>query len=440
MEEEGENFNCKWNDHADYICNSLHELRKIDKFFDVTFVCEDGEHVKTHKIILSANSAFLHQILQCHDEDHPVLQLQDVKQEDVQALLTYMYLGEVNVAEHQLSTFLCLANELKIKGLTQDNEVNSAQTKRKLPQTPEPAMTKLVSLSPRKQSSSPLPSMKKLKASPLIRQPNIALGDSSDESMYEDDDIVVVEGEGAANNVGHAMSDQQALSQYNNSAFNSSFGGMNNHTAVKRLDDLGEQYLTKGDGMGFICTMCNKSFRDKYHGKRHLEVAHFPMPDAYSCQKCLATFDTKRQWENHARIGCSLKSKKSRGVRRHGITENPDGLSLDVLFNIHQKKTEDDNKSYVCLLCSKLSGSHMRAKEHLESCHFPSYGQYQCEYCNKVMDTSKAYKGHIYAYHKNKNTEQQKPVQTEQIIAEDPLKEEQKDEVLIDKDPLSLEV
>jgi len=429
MEEESENFNCKWNGHADYISNALHELRSIDKFFDVTFVCGNGEQVKTHKIILSANSTFLYEILQCHDEDHVMLQLQDVRHEDVKALLTYMYLGEVNVDEHQLSTFLCLANDLKIKGLTQDNEVNSGQTKRKQPPAPAPesAMSKLVSLSPRKQGLPPMPSLKRMKASPVVQQSNCALGDS-DEDLYEDDDIVVVEGEGAA------------TAQYNNSVFNTSFDGMHNHNAVRRLDDLGEQYLTKGEGMGFNCTVCNKSFRDKYHGKRHLEVAHFPMPGAYSCSKCNTRFDTKRQWENHARVGCTVKTK-GRGVRRHGITENPEGHSLEVLFDIHQKKTEDDNKSYVCLLCCKISGNISRAREHLESCHFPSYGQYTCEYCNKVMDTSKAYKGHIYAYHKNKNNTEQKPVQTSQIRVQDPLAvEESQDEILIDKDPLSLEL
>lgn len=43
--------------------------------------------------------------------------LQDVKHEEVEALLKFMYQGEVNVRQKDLSTFLKVARTLQIRGL-----------------------------------------------------------------------------------------------------------------------------------------------------------------------------------------------------------------------------------------------------------------------------------------------------------------------------------
>jgi len=45
-----------------------------------------------------------------------IIFLKDVKFLDLKALVEYMYRGEVNVAQDQLSTFLSTAEALKIKG------------------------------------------------------------------------------------------------------------------------------------------------------------------------------------------------------------------------------------------------------------------------------------------------------------------------------------
>ena len=49
---------------------------------------------------------------------HPIIILKDVKYEELKAMLDYMYRGEVNISQEQLSAFLKTAESLKIKGLT----------------------------------------------------------------------------------------------------------------------------------------------------------------------------------------------------------------------------------------------------------------------------------------------------------------------------------
>merc|ERR1711936_1076410 len=94
-------------------------LREEKDFFDVTLACEDEEQVSAHKVILSACSPFFRNILKKNPHQHPLLYLKGVKYRELQNILTFIYLGEVSVSQDELNTFLSIAEELHVKGLTQ---------------------------------------------------------------------------------------------------------------------------------------------------------------------------------------------------------------------------------------------------------------------------------------------------------------------------------
>jgi hypothetical protein len=117
---ESEKFCLRWNDFETSISRAFKELREDKDFFDVTLVCDDSQ-IDAHKVILSACSPFFRTILIRNPHQHPLLYLKGVKHSELLAVLNFMYMGEVNVAQEELNSFLSVAEELKVKGLTQGN-------------------------------------------------------------------------------------------------------------------------------------------------------------------------------------------------------------------------------------------------------------------------------------------------------------------------------
>jgi len=118
-----EKFCLRWNDFESNISGAFRELREDKDFFDVTLACDD-EQLQAHKLILSACSPFFRSILRRNKHEHPLLYLKGVKYVDLVSVLNFMYHGEVNVAQEELNSFLAVAEDLKVKGLTQGNGEN----------------------------------------------------------------------------------------------------------------------------------------------------------------------------------------------------------------------------------------------------------------------------------------------------------------------------
>ena len=89
------------------------ELREDKDFFDVTLAC-DEEQVQAHKVILSACSNFFKSLLRRNPHNHPLLYLRGIKYESILAVLNFMYNGEVNIAQAELSSFLAVAEDLQV--------------------------------------------------------------------------------------------------------------------------------------------------------------------------------------------------------------------------------------------------------------------------------------------------------------------------------------
>jgi len=114
-----EKFCLKWNDFEHNVSSSFNDIREEKDFFDVTLVC-DNNQIEAHKVIIGACSPFFRTILRRNPHQHPLLYLKGVLYDDLVSVLNFMYRGEVNIAQEQLNSFLAVAEDLQVKGLTQD--------------------------------------------------------------------------------------------------------------------------------------------------------------------------------------------------------------------------------------------------------------------------------------------------------------------------------
>ena len=92
-----------------------------ESYCDVTIAC-DGKFYPVHKLVLSTCSEYFEQMFERTNCRHPIIVLKDIRKEDLEALLNYMYVGEVNVLQNNLSGLIKAAEGLRIKGLAVPDE------------------------------------------------------------------------------------------------------------------------------------------------------------------------------------------------------------------------------------------------------------------------------------------------------------------------------
>lgn len=117
----GDKFCLKWNDFDSNFSGSLRDLRDERELEDISLVSDTGD-VRAHKVVLAASSPLFRAIITRNPHSHPLLYLKGVTATNLNYVLDFIYNGEVNVAQDDLNSFLTAAEDLKIKGLTQQQE------------------------------------------------------------------------------------------------------------------------------------------------------------------------------------------------------------------------------------------------------------------------------------------------------------------------------
>jgi len=342
-----EKFCLRWNDFESNISGAFRELREDKDFFDVTLACDDDQ-LQAHKVILSACSPFFRTILRRNKHEHPLLYLKGVKYADLVSVLNFMYHGEVNVAQEELNSFLAVAEDLKVKGLTQNNSESKQQsslrsepvkpraretherteppppTKRPRPAPPPapraphpaprappvsyqlddddiqevvPVKSEPVSLPPDTQTHSlaPMVHVEQAYSTPQVDQmstgvvadPNIEYGDEEygDYGGYEGAD-------GSYDASGMAMVEQDGN---------------------KELDEMIEQNIAFDQEFDpskpWQCTQCRKTFKGKGHVKDHIEGTHI-VGLSFSCPYCSLEISSRHRLRTHISLKHNIEHKE----------------------------------------------------------------------------------------------------------------------------------
>lgn len=139
----------RWNKHQTNLTDVLASQRELEKFCDVTLsvgaanktlkVTNDRKlssnllddeitkafndatnqflvikYLQAHKAILSACSPYFENIFIGNNCSHPIMHFIDVDYEVLEAIIDYIYKGEVNIAQYLLQKFLKTAEQLQV--------------------------------------------------------------------------------------------------------------------------------------------------------------------------------------------------------------------------------------------------------------------------------------------------------------------------------------
>ncbi|XP_068235144.1 uncharacterized protein [Palaemon carinicauda] len=106
-----------WDNWGEHVCRQLPYFFVRAALTDVT-INVGTKSIKAHRIILSFFSPFFKQVLDEVNEEQPIVVVfPDVNFKALQIVITYMYLGQVNVPADIFPQVTDLAKMLKVKGL-----------------------------------------------------------------------------------------------------------------------------------------------------------------------------------------------------------------------------------------------------------------------------------------------------------------------------------
>jgi len=287
----GEKFCLRWNDFESNISTAFREIRDEKDLFDCTLSC-GPKQLQAHKLILSACSPFFREIFKQNPHQHPLLYLKGIGFEDLKSCLNFMYHGEVNVAQDDLNTFLVVAEELKIKGLTQNN--GEKEHSKKDVTIPAALHRPPAQISPPK--SEPFPKRARITPAAPV-QPAV------------DDDIVEVEPEvktEPAHEVAVAAMAEEGYEEenydygeYNPETVEYDGGLMEQGDSGKdfRYDDRVTAMVVEGE-QSFTCAVCNKESNRRGDLMKHIINKHVTAP-AVVCQFCNKQYKNQNSLQVH---------------------------------------------------------------------------------------------------------------------------------------------
>ena len=113
-----EKFSLEWNDFQKNMVQSVGILRNDSEFCDVTLVGDDHKRFNAHKVLLSTSSTYFKQMLKATPNQLMVC-LNDVKSDDIENVLDFIYTGEVKIPQENLDRFLEVSQRFQLLGLTE---------------------------------------------------------------------------------------------------------------------------------------------------------------------------------------------------------------------------------------------------------------------------------------------------------------------------------
>ena len=300
-----EKYNLTWHTYSNHLRSMLQNMLEKNYQNDVTLVCDDNKSFKAHKIVLSACSPVLENIINnCAQENNPIIYTKGIQHQEMESLLEFMYLGDATFYQNRMNEFLDAAKHLQVKEISQNLEVQDD------PETVDRAID-----------------------SGMEVTTNIS-------PNQDDQDI-------SENNL-----EPQPLQQYKKYQCSQCDYQTANRIHFKNHVDAVHE------GIKHKCSSCEKTFSDKSNLQKHIQSLHECI--RYKCNQCDKEFTSKAMLMRHIQ-------SDHEGIRYEcNQCEHKATIQETLKYHI---KTIHDGFRYSCDQCDLQFTTSSHAKAHAQSVH-----------------------------------------------------------------------
>ncbi|XP_066256697.1 protein tramtrack, alpha isoform-like isoform X6 [Euwallacea similis] len=173
-----EQFSLCWDNFHKNMSSGMNSLLESGDLVDVTLAVE-GKFLKAHKMVLSVCSPYFKELFKTNPCQHPIVFMKDVSYVAISDLLQFMYQGEVQVSQDNLTTFIKTAEALQIKGLTGDGNGSTDADSEPVQEKPTRHIDESYKPSPRPKKQLPAPVVT---TTPAVKRPRLSASSNDSQS------------------------------------------------------------------------------------------------------------------------------------------------------------------------------------------------------------------------------------------------------------------
>jgi len=252
-----------------------------------------------------------------------------------------MYHGEVNVAQEELNSFLSVAEDLRVKGLTQN------QGQKRESSTPKSEIPSKSQLPP-----STRPPVDREREQVVVKKPRPPAAPILPQANPDDDDI------------------QEVMP------------------------------VVKAEPKEASHTLAHHQHQQQPHYQETQEQSQVVAHEEYT-DNTVATYADEAGYDDYGQYEATDQSYEASYASADGSKGQKTDTEAEFDIYLRQNSSQTETGQWQCHLCAKVTLHFGNLRQHFEASHF-SIGQSECQYCGKLFKTKHSLASHVYRVHKDR--------------------------------------